>query len=156
MMAVERPLTGVGISNFSQLYYRYTDHWLNREIAVHSMWFQVLGELGFLGFALFVGMIWTSFRINAETLRWLERAHAPPLLRAIAVGLQAALAGTCASGTFLSQAYTWPVYIIVALIGALSNQAQPYRPDRGSAALSRNDNPAWVRFSPASSSISTR
>jgi putative inorganic carbon (hco3(-)) transporter len=126
-MAVSRPLTGVGIGNFSQLYYSYTSHWNNREIAVHSMWFQVLAELGFTGFALFVGMIWTSFAVNAKTIRWLEQAHAPPILRATATGLQAALAATCASGTFLSQAYTWPVYVIVAMIAALANQAQLYR-----------------------------
>ncbi len=126
-MAVSRPLTGVGIGNFSQLYYSYTSHWYNREIAVHSMWFQVLAELGFIGLALFIGMIWTSFTVNAQTIRWLELAHAPPILRATATGLQAALAATCASGTFLSQAYTWPVYVTVALIAALANQAQHYR-----------------------------
>lgn len=127
-MAAAHPLTGVGISNFSQMYYSYTNYWHNREIAVHSMWFQVLGELGLIGFALFVAMIWTSFTVNAQTIRWLEMAHAPAFLRATATGLQAALAGTCASGTFLSQAYTWPVYVIVALIAALANQAKVYEP----------------------------
>lgn len=126
-MATARPLTGVGISNFSTMYYSYTDYWHNRPMAAHSMWFQVLGELGFIGLALFVAMIWTSFKINAQTVRWLEQAHAPPFLRGTAVGLQAALAGTCASGTFLSQAYTMPIYIIVALIAALHGQASAYR-----------------------------
>lgn len=125
-MAASRPLTGVGISNFPQMYYSYTNHWHNREIAVHSMWFQVLGELGVIAFAVFVAMIWTSFKVNGQTVRTLERARAPPFLQATAVGLQAALAGVCASGTFLSQAYTWPVYIIVALIAALANLARAY------------------------------
>lgn len=126
-MAAARPLTGVGISNFPQMYYRYTNYWHNREIAVHSMWFQVLGELGLVAFAVFIAMIWTSFKINAQTVRTLERARAPPFLQATAVGLQAALAGVCASGTFLSQAHTWPLYIIVALIAALSNLTRSYQ-----------------------------
>lgn len=125
-MAASRPLTGVGISNFPQMYYSYTYQWHNREIAAHSMWFQVLGELGVIAFAVFVAMIWTSFKVNAQTVRTLERARAPPFLQATAAGLQAALAGVCASGTFLSQAYTWPVYIIVALIAALANLARSY------------------------------
>lgn len=129
-MAAARPVTGIGISNFAQMYYTYTNYWRNREFAVHSMWFQVLGELGFVGLGLFVGMIWTSFTVNAETTRWLERAHAPPFTRATAIGLQASLAGTCASGTFLSQAYTWPVYILVALIAALAMQTRSYAPGR--------------------------
>ena len=126
-MAASNPLTGVGISNFPQMYYSYTSHWRNRQIAVHSMWFQVLGEIGLIGFVLFVAMIWTSFKINSETIRRLEQARAPPFLQATAAGLQAGLAGTCASGTFLSQAYTWPVYIIIALIAALANQTKEYR-----------------------------
>lgn len=127
-MAVARPLTGVGVSNFSEMYFSYTNHWHGKGIAAHSMWFQVLGELGFVGLALFVGMIWTSFTINAQTLRWLESTRAPPFLKTTAIGLQAALAATCASGTFLSQAYTMPIYIIVGLIAALSLQARNFVP----------------------------
>lgn len=126
IMAASRPLMGVGISNFPQMYYSYTNHWRSRQIAVHSMWFQVLGELGIIAFGVFIAMIWTSFKLNAETIRMLERAHAPPVLHATAAGLQAALAGTCASGTFLSQAYTWPVYIILALMAALYNLTKTY------------------------------
>lgn len=122
-MAAARPLTGVGIGNFSQMYYSYTEHWHNRAIAAHSMWFQVLGEIGLIGFALFVGMIWKSFTLNAATIRLLERARAPPGPRAMALGLQAALAGTCAAGTFLSQAYNWPLYMIIAMIAAIASQA---------------------------------
>lgn len=126
-MAVARPLTGVGISNFQAMYYSYTNYWRNKEFAVHSMWFQVLGELGVIGLTLFVAMIWTSFRLITEAIRWLERARAPPFLCATALGLQASLAATCASGTFLSQAYTWPIYINVALIAALANLAVSFR-----------------------------
>ena len=123
-MAIARPLTGVGLANFSPMYYTYTDYWHNKAIAAHSMWFQVLGELGFVGLALFIAMIWSSFNLNARTIRLLAAARAPPTQRATAVGLQAALAGTCASGTFLSQGYNWPIYIIIALIAALANQVE--------------------------------
>lgn len=125
-MVAARPLTGIGISNFPDLYYSYTNYWHNRSVAVHSTWFQVLAELGVIGFGIFVAMIWTSFKINAHSLNLLRQSRAPPVLISTAVGLQAALAGTCAAGTFLSQAYTWPIYIIVALTAALGNLAKTY------------------------------
>ncbi len=125
-MARARPLTGIGIGNFPGRYYVYTDYWASREMAVHSMWFQVLAETGFIGFGLFVAMIAASFAANAQTMSRLAAAHGPNSLRSTCLGLQAALAGTCASGTFLSQAHTWPVYVIVALIAALANHSRAY------------------------------
>jgi hypothetical protein len=47
----------------------------------------------------------------------------PRLMLAISVGLMVALAGWCASGTFLSHAYSWPLYVFVALIAAHAGQA---------------------------------
>ena len=122
-MAIDRPLTGIGAGNFNGYYRRYTRVWRSREMSTHSMWFQVLAELGLVGLALFVGMIGTSFAVNARTQEILQSTNAPASLRATGIALHAALAGTCVSGTFLSQAHTWPVYVIVGLIAALYNLA---------------------------------
>jgi len=120
-MAVSRPIRGVGAGNFNGLYRRYTRYWRSREMSTHSMWFQVLAELGFIGLGLFVGMIVTSFVVNARSLARLDQIDASATMRASGIALHAALAGTCVSGTFLSQAHTWPVYVIVGLIGAFYN-----------------------------------
>jgi len=123
-MAKARPITGVGNSNFGSLYRRFTNYWRNREMSAHSMWFQVLAELGIVGLALFIGMIATSFMVNAQSLAILKATSAPATIQATGIALHAALAGTCVSGTFLSQAHTWPVYVIVGLIAALYNFVQ--------------------------------
>ena len=123
-MAVANPLTGVGAGNFNEYYRTYTNYWRNREMSPHSMWFEVLAELGFVGLGLFIAMIVSSFVVNARTLAIFESTQAPASLVSVGIGLQAALAGTCVSGTFLSQAHTWPVYVLVGLIAALYNLAQ--------------------------------
>ncbi|MGI9424903.1 MAG: O-antigen ligase family protein [Hyphomicrobiaceae bacterium] len=123
-MVMDRPITGIGPGNFNEFYRTYTNYWRSREMSAHSMWFQVLAELGIVGLGLFVAMIATSFMVNARSLSILQSTNAPASLRATGIALQSALAGTCVSGTFLSQAHTWPVYVIVGLIAALYNLAQ--------------------------------
>lgn len=118
-MVKSRPVRGVGVGNFGPYYRSYTRYWRDREMSAHSMWFQVLAEMGWVGFGLFVAMIIASFLVNARTIDFLRSGNAPMPLHSTAVALQAALAGTCVSGTFLSQAYSWPVYVIVGLIAAL-------------------------------------
>lgn len=126
-MFVDKPVRGVGVGNFNGLYRRYTRIWRGREMSTHSMWFQVLAELGIVGMGLFVSMIATSFFINAKTLKSLDSMKAPVTFKATGIALHAALAGTCVSGTFLSQAHTWPVYVIVGLIAALHNAVQAHK-----------------------------
>ena len=40
-MAIDRPLTGVGLDNFYYNYYFYSPHWDGLNHAVHSTWFGV-------------------------------------------------------------------------------------------------------------------
>ena len=61
-MALDRPLTGVGINNFVSEFYVYTDVWLDRALTAHSVWFQVLGETGLPGLSAFVIMVVLTFR----------------------------------------------------------------------------------------------
>jgi O-antigen ligase len=131
-MAAHRPLTGIGLGNFASMYYSFTDYWHGKPRATHNMWLEVLAESGAIAFVLFVAMVVSSFKINLNSFRRLREAHAPQSLLLTTVALQAALMGTSASGTFLSQAQTWPVYVIVALIAGMSCLArnlQPARPD---------------------------
>ena len=50
-MAVSNPLTGVGLDNFFANYFAYSSHWDGLNHAVHSTWFGILAETGFLGLA---------------------------------------------------------------------------------------------------------
>ncbi|MGY0217072.1 O-antigen ligase family protein [Endozoicomonadaceae bacterium StTr2] len=126
-MGVRNPMTGVGLSLFLDNYWDYATHSRAEGQAhvTHSTWFQVLAEAGFVGLFLFINLIIQTFRSIYRSLTWLDNEQegpdADPHVRAIAVGTMAGLIGFCVSGTFLSQGFLWPVYIIVSISIAIAN-----------------------------------
>ena len=115
-MALYNPLTGVGVDNFLFNYFTYSDYWSGKNHAVHSTWFGVMGETGFLGFIVFVWMMVEIFRVVYRYRRQLTAdPNSDPILTAGATGLFGGLVGFCVSGTFLTQGFTWPIYIILAI-----------------------------------------
>ena len=119
-MAAQRPLTGVGIANFRDSYFFFTDHWENRDKAVHSTWFQVIGETGIPGTIVFFMLVIATFKSAIANLGRLAAAGAPPILTATALSLVSGLAGFCAAGTFLTQVFNWPLYVLIGLTAAVS------------------------------------
>lgn len=122
-MALSRPLTGVGLDNFVPNYYLYSSHWDGMNHAVHSTWFGVLGETGFPGLIVFVLLIGRTIHTAFRTSGTLNRQHAPPDARAMGTALVAGLPAFCVAGSFLTQGFTWPVYIQLALTVALARYA---------------------------------
>jgi O-antigen ligase len=117
-MATENPLTGVGVNNFLVNYFFYSSHWDGMNHAVHSTWFGVLAETGFLGFAVFLALILVLARSALNSLRLIDGASQAvhPAVKTAALAVTGGLAGTVVSGTFLTQGFTWPFYILTALI----------------------------------------
>ncbi len=122
-MAVASPHSGVGLDNFYYNYYLYSDFWDGKNHAVHSTWFGVLGETGFIGFGLFLWLTTAALSSVASSRRRLRKGG-HPVARSAAEGLTAALAGFCVSGTFLTQGFTWPLYIMIGMAAALARCAQ--------------------------------
>ncbi|PCJ96242.1 MAG: hypothetical protein COA45_11360 [Zetaproteobacteria bacterium] len=118
-MAVHKPLTGIGISNFIYNYWEYSHYWDGKNHAVHSTWFGVLAETGFLGFSLFISLIIMSVRNMIRAVETLESLQNHHYLYAMAMALLAGFAGFCASGTFLTMGFIWPFYIMFGLSLAL-------------------------------------
>lgn len=120
-MAVDNPLTGVGIDNFYYNYFYYSTHWDGLNHAVHSTWFGVLAETGFLGLLVFIYFIAVLIASSRRSLLLIEQhIHSVPAdIYMSAQALLAGLAGTVVSGTFLTQGFTWPIYILAALVIAL-------------------------------------
>lgn len=139
-MALFNPMTGVGLDNFPVNYPCYSSVWEARgglqtttavdfltgvpyctfEVpgpnkATHSVWFQVLGDHGIPGFIAYMVMVILAGLTALRATLYLEKVDAPPVMRASALAMLAALAGFCASGTFLSQAHRWPIYMILGL-----------------------------------------
>lgn len=117
-MALRHPIFGVGLGNFAANMFDYTDSFPGRDLGAHSTWFQVLGETGIPGFAIFVLLI---FRTSASTLRN-KRLAVDPSFATAATGTLAALSGFIVAGSFLSHAFTWPFYVILAIVMATERQ----------------------------------
>lgn len=125
-MALSHPFSGVGINNFYANYYFYSSHWDGKNHAVHSTWFQVLAETGFLGFFVFVWLVKRTFKSILGSLDKLseKRVLYSPAMLMMAQALFSGLVGFCISGTFLTQGFIWPLYILFALSVALERYLQ--------------------------------
>ena len=129
-MALDRPLTGVGINNFVSEFYVYTDVWFDRALTAHSVWFQVLGETGLPGLSAFVIMVVLTFRSAVRAHRLLRRDLAPPDMQGFAHAITAGLAGFCVAGSFLSEAYNWIFYALLAFSSAMARWASASASDQ--------------------------
>jgi probable O-glycosylation ligase (exosortase A-associated) len=106
-MAQDRPFLGVGHGAFETAYKDYDTSGgeFGNVRAAHSAWFGVMGDLGFVGFALFVILIINGFRtcIRAQRL-----AKGDPTLQSLgqmAMGIEGALVVYCIGGSFVSHQY---------------------------------------------------
>lgn len=121
-MALHNPFSGVGLNNFYSNYYYYSPHWDGLNHAVHSTWFGVLAETGFLGLIVFLGLIGKLIKTSLNSLNTIEKhqEQVSPALHASAQAVLAGLLGTVVSATFLTQGFTWPIYILAALVVAIA------------------------------------
>lgn len=115
-LAIDRPLTGGGFETYSrQIVEKYNPSYSGAHSA-HSIYFQVLGEHGFVALALFVlfwMLVWRMCSQVAKATRGRPEDHwAYWLAEMIKVGLVAYAVG----GAFLNLAY-WdmPYYLFVAI-----------------------------------------
>jgi probable O-glycosylation ligase (exosortase A-associated) len=115
-LALDRPFLGGGFDTFDpELFKQYAPNPLDFHDA-HSIYFEVLGEQGFVGLALYVALFLAAFR-GAGQLR--QRCRDRNELRwANDLGsmLQVCIVGYAVGGAFLSLAYFDLPYHLVAII----------------------------------------
>jgi O-antigen ligase len=123
-MAMARPLTGVGLKNYSANFFYYSDWWEGFAKAVHSTWFSVLSEGGWIAFGLFIAMVVGTSRSALRSATLSSPAVAgegyDAATHTMAQALVGGIAGFVVSGTFLTQGFTWPIYILLALSVAVA------------------------------------
>jgi O-antigen ligase len=83
-----------------------------------------MAETGFPGIIVFVAMIATVARAAYVATGRLEASQAAMPARAMGIAVLAGIAGFIVSGTFLTQGFTWPVYVLLALGSAVSHFAK--------------------------------
>jgi probable O-glycosylation ligase (exosortase A-associated) len=120
-VAIHRPLTAGGFDVYesASLWSAYAPEGSTQR-AIHSIYFRTLGEQGFVGLCLFLGLLFTAWR-NCAAVR--KRTRGDPEQSwafDLASMLQVSLLAFMASGAFLPMPYFDLVYQLMALSAVLS------------------------------------
>jgi len=137
LLALDYPLTGGGFDAVAQpkIWYHYLEHLPEMNfistpvippfpLVAHSIYFEVLGDLGFPGFIVFISILGMSIfncgRIRRQTRGRPELEWAEDLARM----LQISMVVYAVSGAALSFAYSETYWILVAVISRLNRTVQ--------------------------------
>jgi putative inorganic carbon (HCO3(-)) transporter len=121
-IASNSPLGG-GFNVFTPNMFRlYAPDPLNYHVA-HSIYFQVLGEHGYVGLALFLAMLAGAWHSAARTIALCKGQLALRWAADLAAMVQVSLVGFAVGGAFLSLAYYDFFYFLVALLVLLQGLA---------------------------------
>lgn len=114
-LAKDRPLVGGGFETFThELYYLYFGP-VTRNVDAHSIYFEVLGEHGFVGLALFLALAFATWRAGSQLIR-LARESEQAWARQLGAMAQVSLIGYWTGGAFLGLAYFDGYYLIISLL----------------------------------------
>jgi probable O-glycosylation ligase (exosortase A-associated) len=85
----------------------------------HSIYFQVLGEHGFIGLAIFLILMLTAWRTGSRILNFCRGKEELQPISSLAAMLQVSIIGYAVGGAFLSLAYYDLYYYFIALLVAI-------------------------------------
>jgi putative inorganic carbon (HCO3(-)) transporter len=119
-LALDHPLFGGGqlVGKDDGLFHRYVPT-APTSRAAHSIYFEVLGENGFVGLGLFLFLLLSSFRTAGKIIRAARDRPDLAWARSLAAMAQVSLVGYAVSGAFLSLGFFDLYYVLVALIASL-------------------------------------
>ncbi len=86
--------------------------------AAHSIYFEVLGETGFVGLGLFLLLLFVSFRVGSKIIKTTRHRADLAWARSLAAMLQVGMVGYATAGAFLSLGFFDLYYALVALMTA--------------------------------------
>lgn len=93
--------------------------------AAHSVYFQVLGEHGFVGLGLYLGALVSAFFKAGSVVRQARRGGAPEWLRTMATMLQLSVFAFALGGAALSFAYVDLIFCLLGLILVVEKRLLP-------------------------------
>jgi probable O-glycosylation ligase (exosortase A-associated) len=131
-MAASNPLFGVGFNSYMPAYdsYDFSEGRFKSRRAVHSAWFGLMSDLGFVGLLLFVAVLACAFS-SCRTARKFGLRYGDARTAIYATALGNGLVAWTISATFLSAQYNEFIWDYMALCFALAGMAK-----RSQAALS--------------------
>lgn len=116
-LAKDHPLTGGGFEvTMPELFYRYAPDPLDIH-AAHSIYFQALGEHGFVGLSLYLLLGFLTWRTGSWIIRNTAKLEEFQWARNLATMTQVSLIGFYVGGAFLSLLYfDVPYYLVATMI----------------------------------------
>ena len=93
--------------------------------AAHSVYFQVLGEHGFVGLLMYVSILFIAFRKASRISRLARAMNAPSWLPTLATMLQLSIFVFALGGAALSFAYFDLIFAIIGLVLVLETRVFP-------------------------------
>lgn len=132
-VAKEYPLTGAGFEfdepstnvgrwvQYGNEKYKWA---IDRATSAHSIYFQILGEHGFVALALYLLLLFGTLQSLQKVKRLAAKNQKNTWIGDYASGLQIGLIGFMVSGAFLSSAYFDLTYIFIALSAILSKEVR--------------------------------
>lgn len=120
-MFLKNPLFGVGYECYPWNYLAYVSNPVDwKPKAVHSSWFKALAELGLSGVLFFYSIVFISLRRAYQLEEWARltrlRKYGLWYHEVIYRALFPSLVAWCIAGTFLSNSFTWFLYITIAIL----------------------------------------
>ena len=114
-MALRNPVLGVGAGHFPMAYGAASE---SRWMTAHSIYFLLLGELGFPGLLVLLALIFSNLAANRRALA--ELSGLPPEIASRYSNLlacsSASLLGFAVGGAFLSAAYYPHLYVLTGIL----------------------------------------
>lgn len=122
-LAKDRPLTGGGYESFTRDLFAIYAPDPSAVHDAHSIYFEVLGEHGFVGLALFLSLLWFTWRSASQVMKMTADKPEGQWMSDMARMVQVSVMGYAASGAFLGLAYFDFFYHLVAIVVLLRVQA---------------------------------
>lgn len=126
-MVKAKPVTGVGAGNFanSTIHYllqpgalTHTNFIVDSPKVAHNMYLEVLADLGIPGFALFLGVLGVLIGCGVRAARIFYRVG-DQMLEVVSRGMVVAIMGILATDVFISDQFSKPLWIQLAMCPAL-------------------------------------
>lgn len=120
-MAVARPLVGGGFEAFTnENYERFSpgliEQGTGRSHDVHSIYFEILGEHGFVGLAIFIILGFSAWRIANKIIKLSKSSDQNKWASDLASMIQVSFIGYAVGGAFLGLAYVDLIYHLLAIL----------------------------------------
>ncbi len=128
-MAMENPILGVGFNSFNRAYdrYDYSAGAYGKGRSVHSIFFGVLAELGFVGFLIYIGLIVGAYTACRQANKLARLSRDLNNLGHVGVALQSSLTAYVVGGMFVPLQYNEMFWHLIGLSIVLRNLALKYQ-----------------------------